>query len=436
MVDEPRTSLKNKDSTETPPEGEWLWRGALVLFIIAGSTGAVFRFAVAYGWAGGLELENVRHAHSHLMYFGWGTPTLMVLIWRCLPTAVTTAREGIFRWIGGSTLVAAVLAYPLFLLYGYSPVQIGTARMPIAVVGAAINVFAWYGFVGLYVVSTWHMSRTGALRLWDVAVGALVLATLGAWGLSLLPVFGVESTLVKSALTHVFLDLFSEGWFVVGGLGVAFALLPSNAQGPTWWSVGLVVLGLPCTFILGLPRSQLPVEMVLTGRVGGTMVATGLLSMVVQLGRMVSTGRFRWLWGVPLGCLGLKGLGQLAGSLVSGLWLGTSHGLRILYLHLMLLGFLSLTVVAGAQTIWRRNRCRDVAVLYFTVTILLITLLPMTPWFPGGILGYEIAAWAALGPVLATGWLLLQRRFPVATDTVDFAPATGRTMDDRFPSVR
>lgn len=305
-----------------------------------------------------------------------------------------------------------MLAYPLFLVYGYSPVQIGTDRMPIAVVGATLNLFPWYGFVGLYVVSTWRLSRTGALRLWDVAVGALVLATFRAWGLSLLPVFGGQSTLVKSALTHVFLDLFSEGWFVVSGLGVAFALLRPNTERPRWWVVWLIVIGLPGTFILGLPRSHLPFGMALIGRAGGAMVAVGLLSMVVLLGQTVSTGRLRWVWGVPLACLGLKGLGQLAGSLVPGLWLGTTHSLRILYLHLMLLGFLSLAFVAGVQTIWCRNKLRDVGVFYTTVGILLATLLPLTPWVSGGILTYEIAAWATLGPVLAAGWLVLRRRSP------------------------
>ena len=386
--------------------GAWVWGSALALFVVAGGTGAFFRFGMVYGWTGGLELEHIRHAHSHLMYFGWGTPALMVLIWRCLPDDVTASRERIFRWVVGGVLTAAVLAYPLFLLFGYSPVQMGAARLPIAVIGASLNILCWYGFVGLYVTATRSLPRTGALRLWDVAVGALVLATLGAWSLALLPALGLHNPLIATALTHVFLDLFSEGWFVLGGLGVAFALLPSNSDGPASWSVWLVALGLPFTFLLALPVSRLPIELAIAGRAGGAVVGIGLLVMTVRLMRGLPHGTARWLWGVPLAFLAVKAGAQLAGSLVPGLWPGASHGLRILYLHLMLLGFLSPVLVAGAQTVWARNALCDIAIFYGAVGLLLATLLPLTSWGFGGVAAYAVAAWGALGPVLAAAWML------------------------------
>ncbi len=58
----------------------WLW-AALGCFILAGSTGALFRFGMALGGLPfGLDFGNVRDGHSHLMYFGWVTPALMALI--------------------------------------------------------------------------------------------------------------------------------------------------------------------------------------------------------------------------------------------------------------------------------------------------------------------------------------------------------------------
>lgn len=99
--DQPAASLQR---------GRWIWGGALVLFIVAGVTGVFFRFGVAYGWTGGLNLENIRHAHSHLMYFGWGTPLLMGLLWRALPRGVTAPCEWLFRRIAGCTFGAALLA--------------------------------------------------------------------------------------------------------------------------------------------------------------------------------------------------------------------------------------------------------------------------------------------------------------------------------------
>jgi hypothetical protein len=58
----------------------WVWLTALGIFILAASTGAFMRFAMILGFPFGLMFTNVRHAHSHLMYFGWVTPALMGLI--------------------------------------------------------------------------------------------------------------------------------------------------------------------------------------------------------------------------------------------------------------------------------------------------------------------------------------------------------------------
>ena len=43
--------------------------GVVVAFTIAAATGAFFRFGAAYGISAGLDLTNVRHAHTHLMHF-------------------------------------------------------------------------------------------------------------------------------------------------------------------------------------------------------------------------------------------------------------------------------------------------------------------------------------------------------------------------------
>lgn len=59
---------------------------SLFALALAASTGVLLRFGMIYGmpaWA--LNFAAVRHAHSHLMYFGWVTLALMVFIWRALP---------------------------------------------------------------------------------------------------------------------------------------------------------------------------------------------------------------------------------------------------------------------------------------------------------------------------------------------------------------
>ena len=57
--------------------------GALV---IAAWTGVLMRFGMVYGFPGWAQnFGAIRHAHSHLMYFGWVTLALMAMIWQRLP---------------------------------------------------------------------------------------------------------------------------------------------------------------------------------------------------------------------------------------------------------------------------------------------------------------------------------------------------------------
>lgn len=407
---------------------ENIFLGALALFLVAGATGTLFRFQLAYGWEGPLELANVRHAHSHLMYFGWGTPALMALIWYHLPSRATGPYHTLFRWVAGWIFVSALLSYPLFLLFGYSPVQVGGARLPIAVVGATLNIFGWYGFAGLYLVVTKGLRRSLSLRLWDLALFGLLLSTLGAWGLPLLKPLGFHDPLWTQALIHVFLDLFSEGWFVLGMLGLAYA---GRTPEGTWlrsWPLWLVVLGVPVTFLLALPAAELSVAVEWIGRAGGVLVGTGLLVLAVPLLRIPSGETPRWIWGLPLAFLVLKGSAQLAGSLIPDLWLGENHGLRILYLHLMLLGFLTLGLAAAAWQAWRPYDLRDMRWFHAAVAMVLASLVLLTPWGPlegGG--AYRVAAWVAGLPVLAGG-VLFARGF--STKAGSRPPSSTRRRSD------
>lgn len=387
--------------------GRWIWIGALVLFIVAGTTGAFFRFGQLCGWTGGLALANIRHAHSHLMYFGWGTPLLMGLVWHALPEAATARYRRLFRWTVGCTFGAALLAYPPFLLYGYSLVPVGTADLPVAAMAAGLNIFCWYGFAGLYVRATADLPRTDPLRIWDVAIGFLVVSTLGAWGLPLAGLLSLDTALVTDALIHFFLDLFSEGWFVLGAVGVAWARPRNESRPHALWPVYFVAAGVPFTFLLALPPAQLSFWIELVGRAGGTAVGGGTAWLAVGLwrsGRSVS-----WIWAVPIGFLLLKALAGLGGSLFAGLYLGAWHGLRILYLHLTLLGFFSTAVVAGSSTTWPGQTSTAIGWFYGSIGLVLVSLVPLTSLFPRPIAGvHVVAAWVALLPVVAAGLLLVR----------------------------
>ena len=111
---------------EINPVSRFLWIGAVLAFALAAATGAFFRFSLAYGFNTGINLENARHAHSHLMYFAWVTPALFLLIaarikkmfGRDIPNACMAGIAG--------SLVLGWLSYVPFVLFGYDSISIGS----------------------------------------------------------------------------------------------------------------------------------------------------------------------------------------------------------------------------------------------------------------------------------------------------------------------
>jgi hypothetical protein len=367
---------------------------ALAVFALAGLTGAFMRFGVLYGMAG-LNYANVRHAHSHLMYFGWVTPALMALIAVQLPRYTGRPLSPRFARLIPVVICLALLAYIPFLLFGYSLAEIGGARLPLSVIAASLNVLAWYVFAWVY----WRQARgappTRALRLMNAAVVFLMLSTIGTIGLPIITFAGIEDPLWSLIFTHIFLDLFSEGWFVLAVLGLAYAAFPEAARNPWARRSGeLIIAGLPVIFLLYRPLDLIPPGLRWIGSAGGLLVVAGALGNIAVLWPAAG-----WAWRAPLAFLGLKAmmqLGLLAPAVAA--WAAATQ-LRVLYLHWLLLGFVTLGLFAAAERLWGVAGRRWMTA---AVTLLILTLIPLTGVWPlplGGLWTLHAAAWAALGPV-------------------------------------
>src|SRR5690606_6538907 len=241
---------------------------------------------------------------------------------------------------------------------------------------AGVNVLLWYGFVAIYRRMTRGLPRYPWLRLWDAALGFLVLSSLGAWGLALSNVLGLEDPIWSLALTHLFLDIFADGWFVLALLGLAYAALPEAAMGrAARWGETLLVAGLPLTFLLSLPAGSLPGAV--RWLVGGAalLVSAGLLANVwALLPAAWEKGR---LWLVPLAFLSLKAIAELVMSIPAGAAWAGSMALRIPYLHWLLLGFVTLGVIAAAEQRWGRRAVSARPWMVGAVILLELSLMPL-----------------------------------------------------------
>ncbi len=377
-----------------------IWIGALGCFILAGATGALFRYGMLAGLPIGLTLGNLRHAHSHLMYFGWVTPALMAMIaWHLLGDRIPAG----MAWILRITLLAGLAAYVPFLLYGYQPVEWAGKRLPLATIAAGLNILAWYAYGGAYFYLGRRV-RHPARPWWDLGVFFLVLSSLGAWGRAALAFRRVEDPFWTDAAVHFFLNLFADGWLTPVLIGLAGAGSPNGFRSFPRWIWWALAVGTPGLFLLTMPPAGTPLGLRAVAGISGGVVALALLAAVRSLFQVAPEE-----WRIPLVFLGLRALAELGLSVPAIASWALGAGLRILYLHLLLLGFVTLGLMASARSSWGDRAAPWFRAMSLAIDFLLLSLIPLTGLWPpawGGRWTLQVAFIGALLPAaIAMGML-------------------------------
>ena len=393
---------KQKDYAENSLNNQWLWHVSIACFVLAGLTGFLYRLGMM-GWVPeGLSLGNIRHAHSHLMFFGWAVPLpLYIIMHKIAGKTVGVAKE--FNWMRYSiagVLGFGLVAYPFFLFYGYRPLTIGPASLPLSVIFSGLVMIGWYGFMVGYWKSRVTLENEKSLPWFDGALILLAVCSLGAWGVAVIQEVAPGSHLLMKSMTHFFLAAFTEGWVVFVLCGILVSELGIDEQ--EWWTspqiaLAAIAIGAPLTFPYGISESLLTPMLLGTARFGGGLAAAGLLLVMASL---INSGKWKhpvWIW--PVVFLSIKGVMQLGASVVpSSFWL-SDPGLRILYLHILLLGGLTLVVFAWFN---KRTNVPQIFFLLLSIAIVttLITLVMFTSIWPQILSGAWIVDALALGALL------------------------------------
>ncbi len=359
-----------------------------------------------------LGLQNVRHAHSHLMFFCWITPVPMAYITQHISKHTKTAVQELARttW---AVLLIGLISYPFFLIWGYRPANLGFAELPVSVILSGIIMVAWYSYIRHFIKARRDVPHSIERSFYEAALFMLALSSLGAWGVAITQFWNLENPLYATALTHFFLATFTEGWGVLMAVGLMFEYLkPELPKISHFWFIAPVVLGVPLLFPFGIPSDLLNPSLLLSARIGAAIVSAGLLTILYFLSK--SDIAKIWWWRVILILFGAKILLQFTAAITpSVFWIG-EHGLRIFYLHTMLLGFLTLLYFG----IWHTRLFHLVKAgfkfLIMSILLLLISLVFISGWWPSEWLPeniYEITALIALLPVIAATveWILFYK---------------------------
>lgn len=404
---------------------------ALASFVLAASTGAYYRFSLFTPLAG--ILDNIRHAHSHLMFFSWVTPPLILLI------GADLARRGAKpRGFAAAALAAAIgglVSYVPFLQGGYQLTPFAGRLLPISMIASSLNGVVWYAFAGLYVWAAWGLRRDARLRLFDVAVALLVVSTVSVAVLAYLGATGQMERTVMLALVDWFLTLFADGWFGLAILGLAAlhadrSRLARRPVGALGWLLGgamtLRSVGRYFEDTLGTgAAAQAPGWASALAGAGGAVAALAWLGLVFVIWRVEARaaaypsgslvtapeGVTRLLRQVTLGLLLVKGLVELAAATPGLTEFITQSSLRIFFLHAFLLGAISLGLVYSVRAELGAGAFHGAGLFALAVGVMVAALAPLTPLWPRALAGLWVlptAAYTSLLPPAVAAYALFR----------------------------
>ncbi len=381
-----------------------IWQLSLLSFVIAAITGFLYRYGMIYPLPASLNFANIRHAHSHLMFFNWVCTPIMIWMTSAVLTPDQAKKISSFKRCLYVILFLGVLSYPFFLMYGYRPVAMGSASLPVAAILSGFVMITWYWFAWLYYRCRKSIKPNFSITFFDGALAALIVSSLGAWGVSVFQFSSVDSPLISTALTHFFLSVFTEGWAVLGILGILWhhvdiKEIPFNTN----WLWQPILFGSMLIFPFSLSESVITPVMLYTAKFG-TLLIAGSLALNIYL--LVNSGRFKgFIWKTILVLLAIKIAFQIAAVLPTGIWPG-EHGLRVLYLHVLMLGIVSILLMKVSS--YSRN---SVPVYLFTgsVFLILLSLTMISGYWPPAFALPNLYYWVMIVsflPIIPTMWLL------------------------------
>ncbi len=327
---------------ETPFFSKWT-RISLSSLAIVALLGCLMRYKIAYAlpW---LPQKNVLNAHSHFAFAGWLSQILMVLMVRYLKRRNGALDLGKYNRIFWANMITAWGMLLTFPVEGYGPVSILFSTLSIAV----SYVFAGVYWRDLNRLPQKHISHSWfkAALLWNIISAG------GPFMLSYMMMNHIAQEHWYLGAIYFFLHFQYNGWFFFACAGLLFA---GNTQKEALLKPVFYALAIAClpAYLLSVLWAHLP----------ASAYAAAVLAVLLQLLGwggilfLAYRGRIPALQNISSKVRLLFWFAAIAGTVKFILQAGSLHpilarlafGFRpivIAYLHLVLLGLLTLFLLA------------------------------------------------------------------------------------------
>lgn len=347
--------------------------------LLVSLAGVILRYKIAFSLPF-VDQKFLLHGHSHFAFTGWVTHTLMVLLIYHLNQFGKVDYFKKYRFYLIANLVTAYGMLISFPLQGYGPV---------AILFSTLSIFAGYFFAFTYWKDLSHTSSQPITRiLFKTALVCNTVSSIGPFYLAyMMATHSFNQTNYLSSI-YFYLHFQYNGWFTMVILGLVFARIDTIIDiRPELKKIGWLFI-LTCLPAYLLSVLWLPIPPYIYWLVVAAAI-TQFYALVSGI-RMVYINRKLIAPCFPLPGRGLLLLSAIAFSCKILLQLGStipslshlSYGFRpiiIGYLHLVLLGFVSLFLIGYllSEKLVESHHLLLTGIKIFTAGILLNEILLM-----------------------------------------------------------
>ncbi len=320
-------------------------QAAVINFMLVAVAGVILRYKILFHLPA-VNHKNVLHAHSHFAFSGWVSLALCVSIVYVLykyNNQLDLRKYTRLFYFSQIASFGMLLTFP-FMGYAWPSISFSTLYIFFS------YIFTWVAWKDLTVsavpaiVQRWFKS---ALFLW-------VISSAGAFMLAYLMASKNSNQNLQIGSIYFFLHFQYNGWFLFAIGGLFFEKLLKTGLDITIHNKAfyLLLIGVVPAFLLSALWMELGMPLYIIAVLSAAVQLIGLFYMGRFLPKSIKLLEFtqpritRWLWALSLAAVLLKFLFQALSTIpqLSHLAFGF-RPIVIGFLHLILLGFVSLFIV-------------------------------------------------------------------------------------------
>ncbi len=354
---------------------KWMVLSFFSLFLVA-LLGVLMRYKIGFSLPL-LNQKNLQHAHSHFAFGGWITQTLFLFLLHSLGDKIDKKRIRLYNYLLMTNWMIALGMLVAFAVQGYAFYSI---------LFSSLSIVISFVFARLFWKDAKHHPNKVGIEWFRYSLIFMVISTLGTLSLMYMMVSKSLEQHTYLASVYWYLHFQYNGWFFFACMGLLFSHFGNLHSYFTANRLALRLLAVSCLPAYGLSVLwlDLPIWIVIVIAIAASVQAMGwfLLLFDGYKSKVIKseniTPPIKWLLIIIIAAGSVKFGLQLASTVpaVSQLAFGF-RPIVIAYLHLVLLAFISLLLIAYSfmTEIAKMNKTAFIGIVIFVVGILFNELL-------------------------------------------------------------